>query len=143
MALNQTACLGQSSAGTSRSITVVIKNPICAISREVLILFHLVYRPSYIKQFFCVLVLYQLCVFKTSAVSLYSSVGFLSPPQLVKSARDLKYRDYFDPVDDPEEVTGERKDRKDDQSEGEEDEMGSEDESVEQYVISLDTVLLF
>ena len=55
----------------------------------------------------------------------------------MKSARDLKYQDYFDPVDDLEEVPGDRKDPEDDQSEGEEEEIDHDDGSVEQYVLSL------
>ncbi|XP_053129158.1 U3 small nucleolar ribonucleoprotein protein MPP10 [Hemicordylus capensis] len=46
----------------------------------------------------------------------------------IKSARDLKYKDYFDPVDNHEGFMEEHKDRKDDQSEGEDDKTEDEDQ---------------
>ncbi|XP_020640393.3 U3 small nucleolar ribonucleoprotein MPP10 [Pogona vitticeps] len=58
----------------------------------------------------------------------------------VKSARDLKYQDYFDPVDDLEEVPGDRKDPEDDQSEGEEEEIDHDDGSVEQMEDEMDEI---
>ncbi|XP_077174467.1 U3 small nucleolar ribonucleoprotein MPP10 [Paroedura picta] len=54
-------------------------------------------------------------------------VAKAKPP---KSARDLKYRDYFDPVDSPEEITVDRQGSEDDgdQSEGGESEAEEEEE---------------
>uniref|UniRef100_A0A8D0BMN8 U3 small nucleolar ribonucleoprotein protein MPP10 n=1 Tax=Salvator merianae TaxID=96440 RepID=A0A8D0BMN8_SALMN len=51
--------------------------------------------------------------------------------KLTKSARDLKYQDYFDPVDEDDEFTEEDKNGKDDHSEGTDIEMEDDDEAVD------------
>nr|XP_003226974.1 PREDICTED: U3 small nucleolar ribonucleoprotein protein MPP10 [Anolis carolinensis] len=53
---------------------------------------------------------------------------------LTKSARDLKYKDYFDPVDDHEGFTGESKDNgEDEQSEGaDDDDDGEEEDAIDE-----------
>ncbi|XP_061451477.1 U3 small nucleolar ribonucleoprotein protein MPP10 isoform X2 [Rhineura floridana] len=59
-------------------------------------------------------------------------VEFGEAQMKIKSARDLKYQDYFDPVDDLEDFTSEHKDGEDDQSEGTENENEEEDGMVDE-----------
>ncbi|XP_066491897.1 U3 small nucleolar ribonucleoprotein protein MPP10 [Tiliqua scincoides] len=53
----------------------------------------------------------------------------------IKSARDLTYQDYFDPVDDDESCMGEEENRKDDQHEGEENETDDDDDNSDDGIV--------
>lgn len=64
----------------------------------------------------------------------HNSLPLVFIPQPIKSARDLTYQDYFDPVDDDESFMGEEENRKDVQHEEEENETDN-DEIVDEYVV--------
>ncbi|XP_062998684.1 U3 small nucleolar ribonucleoprotein protein MPP10 [Elgaria multicarinata webbii] len=60
--------------------------------------------------------------------------------KLIKSARDVKYQDYFDPVDDPEGFSGEHKSSEDGQSEGAENDTDDDDDGTANEIEETDEI---